>query len=117
MFVPSFAHFNDDINLRIALEGKGYQTKCTDIYLSNDDQSLLLKGEAMINHWNEKNNLFLFGNLSQLDADKEGISWLIQNLTGKANAPDILQRIGDISFNGDISGYLNQLTTHGTLLT
>lgn len=117
MFVPSFAHFDDDINLRIALEGKGYQTKCTDIYLSNDDQSLLLKGEAMINHWNEKNNLFLFGNLSQLDADKEGISWLIQNLTGKANAPDILQRIGDISFNGDISGYLNQLTTHGTLLT
>lgn len=117
MFVPSFAYFDDDINLRIALEGKGYQTKCTDIYLSNDDQSLLLKGEAMINHWNEKNNLFLFGNLSQLDADKEGISWLIQNLTGKANAPDILQRIGDISFNGDISGYLNQLTTHGTLLT
>lgn len=117
MFVPSFAHFDDDINLRIALEGKGYQTKCTDIYLSNDAQSLLLKGEAMINHWNEKNNLFLFGNLSQLDADKEGISWLIQNLTGKANAPDILQRIGDISFNGDISGYLNQLTTHGTLLT
>ena len=117
MFVPSFAHFDDDINLRIALEGKGYQTKCTDIYLSNNDQSLLLKGEAMINHWNEKNNLFLFGNLSQLDADKEGISWLIQNLTGKANAPDILQRIGDISFNGDISGYLNQLTTHGTLLT
>ena len=117
MFVPSFAHFDDDINLRIALEGKGYQTKCTDIYLSNNDQSLLLKGEAMINHWNEKNDLFLFGNLSQLDADKEGISWLIQNLTGKANAPDILQRIGDISFNGDISGYLNQLTTHGTLLT
>lgn len=117
MFVPSFAYFDDDINLRIALEGKGYQTKCTDIYLSNNDQSLLLKGEAMINHWNEKNNLFLFGNLSQLDADKEGISWLIQNLTGKANAPDILQRIGDISFNGDISGYLNQLTTHGTLLT
>ena len=117
MFVPSFTHFNDALNLRITLEGKGYQTKCTDIYLSNDYQSLLLKGEAMVNHWNEKNNMFLFGNLAQLKADKEGTVWLIQNLTGKTNTPAILQRIGDINFNGDISGYLSQLTTHGTLLT
>lgn len=117
MFVPSFTHFNDALNLRITLEGKGYQTKCTDIYLSNDYQSLLLKGEAMVNHWNEKNNMFLFGNLAQLKADKEGTGWLIQNLTGKTNTPAILQRIGDINFNGDISGYLSQLTTHGTLLT
>lgn len=117
MFVPSFTHFNDALNLRITLEGKGYQTKCTDIYLSNDYQSLLLKGEAMVNHWNEKNNMFLFGNLALLKADKEGTVWLIQNLTGKTNTPAILQRIGDINFNGDISGYLSQLTTHGTLLT
>lgn len=117
MFVPAFTHFDDPVNLRIALEGKGFQTKCTDIYLSNDYQSLLLKGEAMINHWNEKNNLFLFGNLSQLEADKEGIAWLIQNLTGKANVPEVAQRTGNVHFNGDISGYLNQLTIHGTLLT
>ena len=101
----------------MSLDGKGYQTKCIDIYISNNTQSLLLKAEAMINHWNEKNNMFLFGNLSQLEVDKEGINWLLYNLSGKNNVPDILKRIGDISFNGDISGYLNQLTTHGTLLT
>ena len=117
MFVPALAHFNETINLRMSLDGKGYQTKCTDIYISNNTQSLLLKAEAMINHWNEKNNMFLFGNLSQLEVDKEGINWLLYNLSGKNNVPDILKRIGDISFNGDISGYLNQLTTHGTLLT
>lgn len=117
MFVPALAHFNEAINLRMSLDGKGYQTKCTDIYISNNTQSLLLKAEAMINHWNEKNNMFLFGNLSQLEVDKEGINWLLYNLSGKNNVPDILKRIGDISFNGDISGYLNQLTTHGTLLT
>lgn len=117
MFVPALAHFNEAVNLRMSLDGKGYQTKCTDIYISNNTQSLLLKAEAMINHWNEKNNMFLFGNLSQLEVDKEGINWLLYNLSGKNNVPDILKRIGDISFNGDISGYLNQLTTHGTLLT
>lgn len=117
MFVPALAHFNEAINLRMSLDGKGYQTKCTDIYISNNTQSLLLKAEAMINHWNEKNNMFLFGNLSQLEVDKEGINWLLYNLSGKNNVPDILKRIGDINFNGDISGYLNQLTTHGTLLT
>lgn len=117
MFVPALAHFNEAVNLRMSLDGKGYQTKCTDIYISNNTQSLLLKAEAMINHWNEKNNMFLFGNLSQLEVDKEGINWLLYNLSGKNNVPDILKRIGSISFNGDISGYLNQLTTHGTLLT
>lgn len=117
MFVPALAHFNEAVNLRMSLDGKGYQTKCTDIYISNNTQSLLLKAEAMINHWNEKNNMFLFGNLSQLEVDKEGINWLLYNLSGKNNVPDILKRIGGISFNGDISGYLNQLTTHGTLLT
>lgn len=117
MFVPTLAHFNEAVNLRMSLDGKGYQTKCTNIYLSNNTQSLLLKAEAMINHWNEKNNMFLFGNLSQLEVDKEGINWLLYNLSGKNNVPDILKRIGNISFNGDISGYLNQLTTHGTLLT
>lgn len=54
MFVPALAHFNETINLRMSLDGKGYQTKCTDIYISNNTQSLLLKAEAMINHWNEK---------------------------------------------------------------
>lgn len=54
MFVPALAHFNEAINLRMSLDGKGYQTKCIDIYISNNTQSLLLKAEAMINHWNEK---------------------------------------------------------------
>ena len=32
MFVPALAHFNEAVNLRMSLDGKGYQTKCTDIY-------------------------------------------------------------------------------------
>ena len=38
----------------MSLDGKGYQMKCTDIYISNNTQSLLLKAEAMINHCNKK---------------------------------------------------------------
>lgn len=31
--------------------------------------------------------MFLFGNLSQLEVDKEGINWLVYNLSGKTMFP------------------------------
>ncbi len=116
-FVPAFAHFHSPINFQLALEGEGNRTQCTEIYLGNDDRSLLVKAQGMVNHWNRKEELYLFGQVSQLYANAEGMSWLIRNLTGKDEIPAIVQRSGGIRFNGNISGYLHQLTTHGTLTT
>lgn len=117
MFVPQLSHFNDAIDLQAAIDGKGNQINCTQLSVSNSDRSLLLEAEATIKRWNEKNNMFLFGNLSQLEANKKGIAWLLHNITGGNNIPGILKRLGDIQFKGDISGYPNQLTTHGTVQT
>ena len=46
MFVPALAHFNEAINLRMSLDGKGYQTKCIDIYISNNTQSLFAESRS-----------------------------------------------------------------------
>ena len=115
MFVPALKHFDSPIDFRLALEGKGNQTRCTDIYVSGNKQTLLLKAQGMVNHWNRKEDLYLFGQVSQLDADAQGLAWLFHNLTGKESTPSAVKRLGDVHFNGDVSGYLHQLTTHGTL--
>ena len=117
MFVPAFTHFHSPIDFRLALEGEGTRTRCTDILISGNEQTLLLKAQGMVNHWNRKEDLYLFGNVSQLDADSLGLSWLFHNLSGKDEVPAIIRRLGDIRFNGDISGYLHQLTTHGSVLS
>lgn len=57
-----------------------------------------------------------FGQITQADADKTAISWLIHNLKGTAApVPDILQRLGFLKFQGDVSGYPSRITAHGTL--
>lgn len=57
-----------------------------------------------------------FGQITQADADETAISWLIHNLKGTAApVPDILQRLGFLKFQGDVSGYPSRITAHGTL--
>ena len=117
MFAPTFTHFHSPVDFRLALEGEGTHTRCTDILISGNEQTLLLKAQGVVNHWNRKENLHLSGKVSQLDADSLGLSWLFQNISGKNEVPAIIRRLGDIRFHGDISGYLHQLTTHGTILS
>ena len=117
MFVPAFSHFHSPVELRLALDGEGNHTRCTDIFVSGNNQTLLLKAQGMINHWNRKEDLYLFGQVSHLDADAQGLSWLFHNLSDKDSIPGIVKHLGDVHFNGDVSGYLHQLTTHGTVLS
>lgn len=113
-FVPALTHFHSPVNLRIAFNGKGNRTECTELYVSNSEKNLLIKGEALANQWNNKHNMYLSGNIETAQIDKEGIHWLIQNLTGKKGKTETLKQIDYFRFNGNISGYLHRLTTHGT---
>lgn len=115
MLAPGFRHFNEPVNVKLALQGRGNNASLTRFYLANDKLSFLLKGEGIVNHWNRNNELYLFGRVSQLHADRDGTAWLVHNLTGKTNLPDMAARLGNIRFEGDVSGFLNRLTTHGTL--
>lgn len=115
MFVPAFSHFHSPVDFRLAMEGEGNRTRCNEIYLDGNDKTLLLKGKGIANHWHEKDGMFLFGQISQLDADAQGLAWLFRNLTGKEEPPGIVKRLGDVQFTGNVSGYLRQLTTYGMI--
>ena len=115
MFVPALSHFHSPVDFRLAMEGEGNRTRCNEIYLGGNNKSLLLKGQGMLNHWHEGKDMYLFGQISQLDADTQGLAWLFRNLSGKEETPAIVKRLGDVQFAGNVSGYLRQLTTYGMI--
>lgn len=114
-FVPALKDFTKPIDIKVSIEGQGNRTECTEFYLSNSDRSMLVQGEGMANHWNKTDEMYLFGKITEMHANTDGLSWLLKNLTGNNDIPAILERVQYIRFKGDISGYLHQLTTHGTL--
>ena len=113
-FVPALQHFHDPVTLRLAFKGKGNRTECTELYVTNPSQSLLIKGNAAADLWNSKRNMYLSGNLETAQINKEGVQWLLQNLTGKQDKEKTLERLDFVRFNGNISGHLQQLTTKGS---
>lgn len=114
-FVPALTDFTKPIDIKFAMTGHGNYMECSEFFLSNIDQSMLIQGEGIINHWNKSDEMYLFGKVTEMHANTNGLSWLLKNMTGNNDVPDILERVQYIRFNGDISGYLHQLTTHGTL--
>ena len=115
-FVPALQHFQDSVHIDLAFHGRGKQARCTNFYLSSPHKALEIHAEGMLDHSNPSQPPYFFGQITQADADETAISWLIHNLKGTAApVPDILQRLGFLKFQGDVSGYPSRITAHGTL--
>lgn len=114
-FIPSFTHFDDRISADISLEGQGLRAECSRFILSDADEELLVKAKALIDGRNRAKGTYLFCQVQHIDAGAKGIDRLYRNLTGEREVPEFISRLQDIHFNGDVSGYPYQLTTHGLL--
>ena len=116
-FVPALKHFHDPLLLRLAAEGEGGRMRCTELSVSNADKQLHIEAEATVNAENTSRPPYLFGKVSEVSVSQKGFDWLLHNLTGRNNTPDIVKRLGFLKFEGDISGFPNQLTTYGDFRT
>ena len=114
-FVPALSNFHSPVSLRLSVKGKGHHVECDKLSIENPDKTLYLNATATANHWNSAKEMFVFGEISDLRADREGIRWLQRNLGQPDNPAGIADRVGNVHFHGDISGYLHQLTTRGTI--
>ena len=112
---PALQHFNDRLTWDFALEGKGLRAECTRFILNDDDRHISIKADALIDARNHARGPYLFCEVGQMDVSERGTIQIYQNLTGKSEAPDMLKRLKNIHFRGDVSGYPYQLTTHGKL--
>ena len=61
---------------------------------------------------------YVYGTLSELSANTRGVGFLVRNLNHNYNGvPPLLERLGNVSFQGEISGYFTDLVTYGQLQT
>ena len=103
------------MRLRFTAQGKGKYAECTEFRLTDSFGQLSLSAKGTISAENSIKQPYFYGTIDQAEISPQGSARLFQNLTGKAELPSLLTRIGFIHFTGDVSGYPHQLTTHGNL--
>ncbi|WP_455585695.1 translocation/assembly module TamB domain-containing protein [Bacteroides sp.] len=116
-FVPALSNFKEKIELALDVDGTVNQLHCSRLAINAGNQFQVL-GDVSLQDLSHPQDAFVFGNLSKLSANSDGIGFLVRNLSKNYNGvPPILERLGDVSFQGEISGYFTDLVTYGLFRT
>ncbi|MCC8187633.1 MAG: translocation/assembly module TamB [Bacteroides sp.] len=116
-FVPAFGHFSEKLFVGIDADGTINNLNCSRLDIVADEH-IRLHGNVSFQELSSPEDAFVFGHLSQLYADSWGIDFLLRNLSsGYQGVPPVLDRLGSLSFRGEVSGYFTDLVTYGVLQT
>jgi hypothetical protein len=116
-FAPALANFKEKVDLELDANGTINQLNVPRLDVGAGNH-LRIRGDVAFRDLSEPFDAFIFGNLSHLSLDKEGVDFITRNLSdGYKETPGILKNLGDISFRGEISGYFTDLVTYGTFRT
>lgn len=117
-FVPAFSHFKEPVTLDMEVKGTVDQLTCSHLEVTADDRQFRLKGEVSLQDLSHPQDAYVYGTLSELSANTRGVGFLVRNLSHNYNGvPPILERLGDVSFRGEVSGYFTDIVTYGLLRT
>lgn len=115
-FVPNLKTFRDKILVEILAEGT-----VNDLHLpilKINGNHIRIDGNADIQGISHLDNAIVRGQLSEVYADPDGVAFLMRNLSDNfEDLPDVIKNLGSIYFNGNISGPLTHMVTHGKLQT
>lgn len=116
-FVPAFKPFKEKIKLEVETDGTINQLNCPQLLISAG-KHFLLRGDVSLQDLSHPQDAFIYGNLSNLYADQEGIAFFVRNLSNDyKGVPPALQHLGTVAFRGEISGYFTDLVTYGEVRT
>lgn len=118
-FVPVLENFKERIELdELEAGGTLDQLNCSKLSLSAAKNSLQIRGNVALQDLSNPTNAFVYGNLSKLSVNRQGVDFLVRNFSkAYEQTPAVLQRLGDLSFNGEVSGYFTDLVMYGVFQT
>ena len=94
------------------------QLTCSHLEITTDDRQFRLRGDVSLQDLSHPQDAYVYGTLSELSANTRGVGFLVRNLNPNYNGvPPLLERLGNVSFQGEISGYFTDLVTYGQLQT
>ena len=116
-FVPAFSPFKEKLQIAVETNGTINQLNCPHLSITGGPH-FRLRGDVSFQDLSRPQDAFVFGNLSNLYADPEGVAFFVRNLSKNyEGVPPILQRFGTISFHGEVSGYFTDIVTYGLVHT
>ena len=116
-FVPAFGSFKEKLQVEVQTDGTINQLNCPHLSVSVGNH-FYLRGDVSLQDLSHPENAYIFGNLSNLYADPEGIAFFVRNFSKNYNGvPPVLQHLGTVSFRGEVSGYFTDLVTYGQVRT
>jgi len=117
-FVPILSHFKEPVTLDMEVKGTVDQLTCSHLEITADDRQFRLRGDVSLQDLSRPQDAYVYGTLSELSANTRGVGFLVRNLSPNYNGvPPLLERLGNVSFQGEISGYFTDLVTYGQLQT
>ena len=116
-FVPALKPFKEKLQLEVDTRGTINELECKTISVSSGSH-FHLNGEISLQNLSSPSEALIFGRLSNLYADTEGIHFFLRNLSNNYQGiPPILKNLSRLSFQGDISGYFTELVAFGLVQT
>lgn len=116
-FIPAFRSFKEKMQVEVQIAGTFNQLDCP-LFSISAGNHFQLRGGISLQDLSDPENTYVFGNLSHLYADPEGIAFFVRNFSQNYNGvPPVLQHLGTVSFRGEVSGYFNDLVTYGLVHT
>ena len=117
-FLPALSHFKEPISLDMEVKGTVNQLTCSHLEITADNRQFRLKGDVALQDLSHPQDAYVFGTLSELTATTRGVGFLVRNLSHDYNGvPPVLERLGNVSFWGEVSGYFTDIVTYGQLHT
>ena len=117
-FLPALSHFKEPISLDMEVKGTVNQLTCSHLEITADNRQFRLKGDVALQDLSHPQDAYVFGTLSELTATTRGVGFLVRNLSHDYNGvPPALERLGNVSFRGEVSGYFTDIVTYGQLHT
>ena len=116
-FVPAFHSFKEPIWIEANSHGTVNQLDCPLLSISAGSH-FSLQGNISLQDLSTPQNTYVFGNLSKLHLDTEGMDFFLRNLDDNyQTTPQMLKQLETIDFHGEVSGYFGDFVTYGKVDT
>lgn len=116
-FVPELRSFNDRVYIKADISGLEHSLKMSNLTLLFGNK-LKLVANAEVIDWLEDSDTYVLATIDELTVAGSDIERIANIFSKKeVHLPKGILEQKNISFQGDVSGYLNQLTAFGSLDT
>ena len=105
-FIPVLKGLDKPLNLALIFNGQGKTFTCPKLSLS-DAGHLRLLADAKVLNWNAGQDMYVDGNINQLNITPEGFNYYLTNLTG--SLPGIVKQLEYLHLQGKVDGYLRDM--------